>query len=66
MAEENKKDDSQEKVKSPWQLQKESWYDKINVTGKQMDIIVWCCWGALGLCALAIALEAMGIIRLFG
>ncbi len=67
MAEEEKKDEvSQEKVKTPWQLKKESWYDKIPLTLKQLDIIVVICWIALGLCALCIALEAMGIIRLFG
>ena len=53
-------------TKSQWQQTKESWYDKIPVTLKQMDIIVWICWGLLGLTAVAIALEAMGIWSLFG
>ena len=43
MAEEGKQtpesgaDQSQEKPKTPWQLQKESWYDKIPLTLKQLD-----------------------------
>ena len=53
-------------VKSAWQTKKESWYDKIPVTLKQMDIIVAVCWGLIAVTAICIALEAMGIIRLFG
>ena len=52
--------------KSQWQQTKESWYDKIPVTLKQMDIIVWICWGLLGLTAVAITLEALDIWHLFG
>ena len=53
-------------VKSNWQRTKESWYDKIPVSLKQMDIIVAVCWTLLILTGICIALEAMGIIRLFG
>ena len=53
-------------TKSAWQTKKESWYDKIPVTLKQMDLIVGICWGLLILTAICIALEAMGFIRLFG
>ena len=55
-----------EPAKSNWQRTKESWYDKIPVTLKQMDVIVGVCWGLLILTAICIALEAMGVIRLFG
>jgi len=53
-------------IKSQWQQTKEGWYDKIPVTLKQMDIIVWICWGLLGLTAVAIALDALEIWSLFG
>ena len=48
-------------VKPLWQLTKESWYDKLPVTAKQMDIIVYACWTLLGLTAIVIALDAMGV-----
>ena len=57
---------AEEPAKSNWQRTKESWYDKIPVTLKQMDIIVGVCWTLLILTVICIALEAMGIIRLFG
>ena len=59
-------EEKQEKPKSQWQQTKESWYDKIPVTLKQMDIIVGICWGLLGLTAVAIALDALEIWSLFG
>ena len=52
--------------KSQWQQTKESWYDKIPVTLKQMDMIVWICWGLIGLTVVAVALDAMDIWHLFG
>lgn len=55
-----------EKVKSLFQIQKESWYDKIPLTLKQMDIIVGICWALLGLTFVAIVLEALDIFHLFG
>jgi len=48
-------------IKSQWQQTKESWYDKLPVTVKQMDIIVAICWTLLGLTAIAVALDAMGV-----
>ena len=48
-------------VKSQWQQTKESWYDKLPVTVKQMDIIVGICWTLLALTAIAVALDAMGV-----
>ena len=50
------------KVKSMWQQTKESWYDKIPLTLKQLDIIVYTCWALLGLAVIAAALDAMGIL----
>jgi hypothetical protein len=52
--------------KSQWQQTKENWYDKIPVTLKQMDMIVWICWGLIGLTVVAVALDAMDIWHLFG
>ena len=48
-------------VKSMWQQTKESWYDKIPLTLKQLDIIVYTCWTLLGLAVIAVALDAMGV-----
>ena len=53
-------------VKSAWQAKKESWYDKLPVTLKQMDIIVGVCWGLLILTGICIVLDTMGIISVFG
>ena len=49
------------KVKSMWQQTKESWYDKVPLTVKQLDIIIACGIGGLVLTFIAIALDAMGI-----
>ena len=71
MAEEEKtlseeiQDVSQEKAKTPWQVTKESWYDKIPLNLKQLDLIVTVCWILLGLCAVAIVLDATGIYNFF-
>lgn len=46
---------------STWQQTKESWYDKVNLTVKQLDIIIACGIGGLILTAIAIAMDAMGI-----
>lgn len=53
-------------VKSALQTIKESWYDKIPLTLKQLDIIVYVCWGLLGLTGLAIVLDVMDIVHIFG
>lgn len=67
MAEEEKNlPEKEEKAKTPWQQQKESWYDKIPLNLKQLDIIVAVCWILLGLCILAIILDATGIYNFFG
>ena len=56
----------EEKMKTPWQLQKESWYDKIHVTRKQLDIIIAVCWVLLALTVVLIYLDAKDIFHLFG
>ena len=66
MEEEKNPAQEEPEVKSTFQIVKESWYDKIPLTLKQLDIIVYVCWGLLGLTGIAIALEAMDIIHLFG
>ena len=48
-------------AKSLWQQTKESWYDKVNQTVKQLDIIIGCCIAALILTFIAIALDAIGV-----
>ena len=48
--------------KTLWQQTKESWYDKVNLTVKQLDIIIGCCITGLILTFICIALDAMGII----
>lgn len=56
----------EEKTKTPWQQQKENWYDRIPLTLKQLDIIIGVCLTLLALTFLAIALDAMGIVDVFG
>ena len=47
--------------KSSWQQTKESWYDKIPLTVKQLDIIIGCGFAALALTAIAIVLDVIGV-----
>lgn len=58
--------EQEQKAKSPWQLKKESWYDKIPLTLKQLDIIIGVCLTLLALTFVAICLDVMGIWNLFG
>ena len=51
----------EEPPKSMWQITKESWYDKVNLSVKQLDIIIACGIGGLILTAIVIALDAMGV-----
>ena len=51
----------EQSAKSLWQQTKESWYDKVPRTVKQLDIIIACGIGGLVLTFIAIALDAMGI-----
>lgn len=67
MAEEEKNLPQEETpAKTPWQLKKESWYDKIPLNVKQLDIIIGACLVLLALTFVAICLDAMGIWSLFG
>ena len=51
----------EEPAKSMWQQTKESWYDKVNLTVRQLDIIIACGIAGLVLTFICIALDAMGI-----
>ena len=51
----------EESPKSMWQQTKESWYDKVNLTVRQLDIIIGCGIAGLILTFICIALDAMGI-----
>lgn len=57
--------EQEEKAKTPWQLQKESWYDKIPLTVKQLDIIIYICWTLLALFVIGVFLDATGIYDVF-
>ena len=48
-------------VKSNWQMTKESWYDKIPLTVKQLDIIIGCGIAGLVITFILIAMDAMGV-----
>lgn len=54
--------ESDEPVKSQLQIVKEGWYDKVDLTVKQLDIIIGCGIVGLILTFIAIALDAMNII----
>ncbi len=43
---------------------KESWYDRINVSVKTMDRIIWVVSALLTIVVILIVLEAMGIFKL--
>ena len=47
-----------EKEKTEWQKTKEGWYDKIPLTLKQLDLIIWTCIGALILIFIKVFLDA--------
>ena len=64
--EENAPLQKEKQAKTPWQRQKESWYDKIPLSLKQLDIIIGVCLTLLALTFIAICLDAMGIFHLFG
>ena len=48
----------EEKPKSTWQQTKEGWYDKIPLTVKQLDIIIWVCVAALIVVFIKIFMDA--------
>ncbi len=45
-----------------WQRTKENWYDHLNLSVKQLDIIIACGIGGLILVGILIALDACGVI----
>ena len=57
--EENEK--KQEETKPTWQQTKESWYDKVPLTVKQLDIIIWGCVAALVVVVILI-LKDVGVL----
>lgn len=65
MEEEKKSTGSEEAPKRPLQQKKEEWYDRIPLSKKQMDKVVYVCFGALILVFILIFLEAFDIFTLF-
>lgn len=55
------KEEKKENVKTPWQLQKERWYDHVPLTVKQLDIIIWTAVAALVVVWIIIGLDAAGV-----
>ena len=47
MEELEKNSPKEEKPKTEWQKTKEGWYDKVPLTVKQLDLIIWGCLTAL-------------------
>ena len=45
-------------------IKKESWYEKVRLSVRQMDVIIWIVSILLGLVVLLIILEAAGIYKL--
>ena len=56
----------EEKAKTIFQIQKESWYDKVPLNLKQMNIIVTVLWILIVVVFAVIALDAMDIFNPFG
>ena len=46
-------------------IKKEEWYDKVKLSVRQMDVIIWIVSGLLAVVVLLIVLEAAGIYKLF-
>lgn len=63
--EEEKAPEQPEKQKGAFQKKKEEWFDKIDLSVKQLDIIIAVCFGLLLLVFVLIGLEAAGIFTLF-
>ena len=61
--------EEREKEMSPFSQavknKKEEWYDKVTLTVRQMDVIIWIVYGLLAAVIVLIALEAAGIFKLF-
>ena len=50
-----------EPEKHQWQKQKEEWYSHLNVTVKQLDIIIGLCVAGLIIVGIMIVLDATGV-----
>ena len=46
-------------------IKKEEWYDKVKLSVRQMDVIIWIVYGLLAVVIVLIVLEAAGIFKLF-
>ena len=61
--------EAREKALDPFSLavkmKKEAWYDKVKLTVRQMDIIIWIVSGLLAVVILLIILESAGVFKLF-
>ena len=66
MEEEKKQSEEKAVVKPPLQQVKESWYDKVTLSVRQLDLIVGICWVLIGATVVLIALDALDIFHLFG
>ena len=64
--EEEKSLPEEEKAKSLWQIEKESWYDKLPLNVKQLDTIITVCWILIAVVIVVIALDALDIFNPFG
>ena len=62
MIEETSEPIEEKSAKSLWQQTKESWYDKVTLSVRQLDIIIACGIGGLIITGILIALDAMNII----
>lgn len=56
----------EKKPVTAWQAKKESWYDKVPLTLKQLDIVIGVCLTLLAVCFVLIILDAAGIYNVFG
>ena len=54
------------KMKSMWQIQKESWYEKLPLNLKQLDTIIVVCLILLVITFIVIFLDAADIFNPFG
>ena len=45
---------------------KEAWYDKLHLSVRQLDVIIWAVSGLLAIVVLLIILEAAGIFKITG
>lgn len=62
--------EKREKELSPFsqaiKIKKEEWYDKVKLTVRQMDVIIWIVYALLAAVIVLIVLEATGVYKLFG